>query len=180
MAQHYRSSLLIFLGIVCPLPLTALAGNEPPALTAAELARHLGVRTWKFGKDDLPERFLVQILDIKDGEISVGHLGWPAYSFEESGDLTIIISQQSGKSIISIAVNDQWMTAGPDPLLSFALDFQTAHSKPRINEPMVLVGRYAEKEGKITVTGKVSDVVSGVAVLIRPMKGKRNQLPPTP
>lgn len=156
-----KTKLLPLLLALC-LPVSSSVAVE---ITAADVARHLGIHFWKFDADKLPDHYSVALRVIKDGRLTDQSIG--AFSFPDKGNLIIGVSPApNGRVIPTISVGTS--VAGVDEARRPKVGMSVKHEHTTVTpeEPLVLCGDYRSDGKAIVATGKIEDVTSGLALLI--------------
>jgi len=154
----------LLLALAFLVPGFAVAQSATPELTATQLARHLGIYHWQIAKEELPVKYNVRVQEIRDGKLPIGVIDHFATLTRKQGNLVIAMSQEEEEWKVSFFAED-----GNGGSLRARIKVQSLGMAPRkviIGKPMVLRGQYREQEGRIVISGKVEDVVSGFAVTI--------------
>lgn len=112
-------------------PPAAPCDDQP--ITTEELARHLGVSTWRIPKAALPETYTVTIHHIKDGKLTKEYL---LGKFKRRGDLLICTRWLT--EAVSISVDDGVTIASAKAALSNKPVFATDNKFQGVGVPLVL------------------------------------------
>jgi len=133
-------------------------------VTAQDVARHLGIYFWKFDAASLPAKYSIALLEIEDGKITDRSIG--GFSFPDTGDLVVGISIRDGLLIPTISVGSS--TGGISEKKRRKIGSGVKHSIDQVvvGVPVVICADYKSDGNKIVATGKVEDVVSGLALLV--------------
>jgi len=137
-------------------------------VTGADVARHLGIHFWKFDTKSLPPRFSVALLEIQNGQVIGTYLS--AMSSPEPGDLVIGMESRAGKVEATISVGTSLLGLGALPRKEIGISAKLNPKEVLIGTPIVIAADYRPSGGKIMISGKVEDVVSGLALLINEEK----------
>jgi hypothetical protein len=148
------------------LALTPFHGAK--ALTADELARHLGVQSWETTVDLSPGSFTVYLIKISDGKLEKEGAGFAGDPDGSSTHLVIMIGTNRGKSMSTILIGNAWST---DVLPLFSDDFQLLSGTFDLPKKIkagdyILGGMWKKKDGVTIATHNVADVESGLLLRV--------------
>ena len=135
-------------------------------IKAADIARHLGIRFWKIESSTLPARYSVRLQEIRNGLITQQPI-IGAFSLPEGGDLVIGVSlSPDGKIIPTVSVGSSSAGIHESKRISVGMSVKHEISNVKQGVPIVLMADY-KSNGEVTVaTGRVEDVISGLALII--------------
>jgi hypothetical protein len=121
---------------LCALLLPHLAFCSDQEITMTELARHLGISTWRIPADQLPDSFKVTLHHIKNGRLTKDYvLG----QFKKHGDLLICTRWLSDSA--SISVDDGNAIFSTKAALSSRPVFATQNKFQGLGIPLLLCYR---------------------------------------
>ena len=138
--------------------------SQASDVTADDVARHLGIHFWKFEAASLPTKYSVTLQEIEDGKITKRDLG--GFLFTTTGELVIGISIQDGLLLPTISVGSETWSINEKQRRKIGADVKHSIKKIVSGVPMVICASYKSKRNEVVATGKVEDVVSGLALLI--------------
>ncbi|WP_043583106.1 hypothetical protein [Geminisphaera colitermitum] len=137
------------------------------AITADDIARHLGITIWKFDQNTLPPKFSASIVEIKDGKVIGDYVSPAIFSF--SGDLVISASDSKEGLRVSMGVPETTVRN----LENKNIGFGACLTRPKflLDQPILLAGNFRKKVGAeteaVAITNKIEDVASGIALVVR-------------
>jgi hypothetical protein len=138
------------------------------ALTADELARHLGVQYWDTIVDLPPGSFSVCLIKISDGKLEQGGSGFGDNSNDTSGShLVIMMSPNQGKPQTTIMIG----TSSSISALPLSEDFLPLAGTLDLPKKIkagdyILGGTWKSKNGVIVATDNIADMKSGILLRV--------------
>ncbi len=154
---------LAFIG--CTLPIA-----ESADLSTSALARHLGISYWQSKVDLQPGTFGAAVSEIRNG-VLVGSVGTNALTGPsedlQGQDIYILASNTSNGTKLTLIIGSSSLTTSPTAESS-TIDLPATSALPDSISAgtFVLGGDYAMKDGTKIATGKIEDIVSGLALII--------------
>jgi len=150
------------------LALTLTPFHTAKALTADELARHLGVQYWDTTVGLPPGSFVINILKISGGKVEQEGPGFGGDSNDPSGShLVIMMSSNQGKPKATIMIG----TASSISALPLSENFLPLAGTLELPKKIkagdyILGGMWKKKDGIITATDNIADIESGLLLRI--------------
>jgi hypothetical protein len=139
---------------------TAAAIPSMPEPTSKEIADHLGIYKWFIPAHKLPGKISVSVAVIENGELR----SMPTHGFglTTKGDLVICAHEENGENIITIS------RGGVLTRFTRNGKFSSRHPLPRDAGvgTFLLCGEYKTSTEGMHATGKIEDVVSGLALVV--------------
>lgn len=109
-----------------------VSAAEPP-MTTAELARHLGISTWRIPQDKLPTTYRVTLYHVRDGALTREYM---TGDFTKAGDLLICTRWLSES--VSVSVDDGNTLFSAKVVLPSKPVFATANHFTALKSPLLL------------------------------------------
>jgi hypothetical protein len=165
LSSYGRIAAITFSLLFSPVVFSA----DPP-ITTAELARHLGISTWRIPEGDLPDTYTVILHHLKDGKLTKDYI---LGKFKKHGDL-LICTRWLAESA-SVSVDDGNTIVSTKAALSSRPIFATENKFQGLGIPLLLCYRdpaaaNVDERHKESVAAArsmdYSKVASGLAIVI--------------
>jgi hypothetical protein len=141
-----------------------------------DLVQHLNVKSWIYSGKQLPKHCLVQIVEVRNGEVAGVYLR-SAY-LHEVERMVIMLDNNNSDQKVRVSVKVE----GKDCLTPFCytsgntkkIDVSAYITKPFIvGKPIMLCGKIREVDGITNTNGDMKDFEEGLALLVT--EEKKNQ-----
>lgn len=139
-------------------------------MTTAELARHLGISTWRIPKEMLPPTYKITLYHVRDGALTREYM---AGEFVKKGDLLICTRWLSES--VSVSVDDGNTLYSAKVVLPRKPVFATANHFIGVKSPLLLCaaesvdGKKDDRFGMLNIASDSMDythVKNGLAIVV--------------
>lgn len=142
---------------------------EGAAITASELAQHLGVSVWRISEAKLPKHFMVYFASVENGKLGPNSSGT---GLQRDGDLVICAHEENGKMMITAACGGSMTTPYINGLEIAPFPIQHEIGNQAALGPHLLFADYKlqsdakNPNGLKVATGKIEDATRGLVLVV--------------
>ena len=155
--------------ILTAMLFSILCSLAQETLKFEDLVQHLNVKSWVYSGKQLPKHFLVQIVEVRNGEVAGVYLG--SVSLHEVERMVILLDNNNPEEKVRVSIKVE----GSSPIAGFSspwsktkkIDISAPVTMPFIvGKPIMLCGKIREVDGIISTNGGMKDFEEGLALLV--------------